>query len=86
VAAVWSLLNAARLDEGKKPLGNLNHLIYTMAHLHPQAFKPVVAGNNKCTIGTCCEYGYGNAHGYDAVNGFGTPNYVEMLKYIKTLP
>lgn len=87
VAALWSLLNDARLNAGKKQLGNLNHLIYTMAKDHPAAFNAVTEGNNKCTIGAqCCQYGYGNTQGYDAVNGFGTPNYEEIRKYVMALP
>jgi len=86
-SGIITLLNDYRLNNGKKPLGFLNPLLYQMAADRPAAFSLVTMGNNKCTLGDCCMYGYGaNYQGWDPVSGLGLPNYLEMLAYIKTLP
>jgi len=86
-SGVVTLLNDYRLNAGKKPLGFLNPLLYQMAAEHPAAFGLITMGNNKCTLGQCCAYGYGaNYQGWDPVTGLGVPNYQEMINYIKTLP
>jgi len=84
-AAVAALLNDRRFNQGKKQLGFLNPLLYTMAQKHPAAFNDITSGDNRCTIGTCCTYGYGATEGWDPVTGLGTPNWPEMVKYIDTL-
>jgi len=83
---VVSLLNDRRLNQGKKPLGFLNPLLYQMAAAHPAAFNDIIVGSNQCTIGTCCTYGFGATKGWDPVSGLGTPNFGEMIKYIDTIP
>jgi len=86
-SGIVTLLNDYRLNNGKKPLGFLNPLLYQMAAERPKSFNLVTMGNNKCTLGACCMYGYGeNYQGWDPVTGLGLPNYMEMLAYIKTLP
>jgi len=86
-SGVVTLLNDYRLNNGKKPLGFLNPLLYQMAAEYPSAFNLITMGNNKCTLGDCCMYGYGcNYQGWSPVNGLGVPNYGQMLNYIKTLP
>jgi tripeptidyl-peptidase-1 len=83
VAAVIGLLNDQRLSNGKNPLGFLNPLLYKMP---ANCFHDITTGANKCTISQCCKYGYGAVTGWDAVTGLGTPDYTNMLAYIKTLP
>jgi len=85
-AGVVSLLNEYRLNNGKTPLGFLNPTLYTMAAANPKAFNDIVGGTNRCTLGKCCRYGYYAVQGWDAVSGLGSPNYLEMLSYIQTLP
>jgi len=85
-AGVVSLLNDRRLNQGKKPLGFLNPLIYQMATAHPAAFNDIIIGSNECTIDTCCTWGFGATYGWDPVSGWGTPNFGEMAKYIDTIP
>jgi len=85
-SGIVTLLNDYRLNNGKKPLGFLNPLLYQMAAASPQTFNDINFGDNRCTIGTCCTYGYGSIHGWDPVAGLGSPNYQEMIKYISTLP
>jgi tripeptidyl-peptidase-1 len=82
-AAIVTLLNDARVSAGKKPLGFLNQLLYQAP---ANAFTIINEGNNKCTIGTCCKYGYGNTNGYSAVNGLGTPIFANLLTYALSLP
>jgi len=85
-SGVISLLNEWRLNNGKTPLGFLNPTLYAMAASNPSAFQDIIGGDNRCTIGTCCTYGYGSVAGWDAVSGLGTPNYQEMLHYVSQLP
>jgi len=85
-AGVVSLLNEWRLNNGKTPLGFLNPTLYTMAAAQPNTFNDIVGGDNRCTIGQCCKYGFGAITGWDPVSGLGTPNYLNMLQYVMTLP
>jgi len=83
-----SLLNDWRLNNGKKPLGFLNYLLYEMGSEFPQAFNPITVGNNTCTgwfADTCCLYGYSAVDGWNPAVGFGTPNFAQMLSYIQKL-
>jgi len=87
IAGIATLLNDVRFNTGKTPLGFLNPVLYTMATAAPKAFNDITIGSNLCTEGdTCCEYGYYAGAGWDPVTGLGTPNFVEMVAYIKTLP
>ena len=86
IAGIVTLLNDFRLNNGKKPLGFLNPLLYQAAAANPATFNSVNSGNNKGTIGTVCTYGYGAWNGWSPVTGLGTPNYQNLLNYIKTLP
>jgi len=82
-----TLLNDARLNAGKKPLGFLNPLFYKMASAAPKTFTVIKEGNNKGTIQSVCKYGYGcNENGWSPVTGLGVPAYPEMLKYVLSLP
>jgi tripeptidyl-peptidase-1 len=86
VAGVMTLLNNYLLNAGKAPLGFPNPLLYTMAaSAGANAFNLIESGNNKCTEGACCKYGYlvPSNGGWNPVTGLGTPNYGNMLKYIQ---
>jgi len=82
-SAIVTLLNDARISAGKKALGFFNQALYQAT---ANSFKIINEGNNKCTIGVCCEYGYGNNNGYSSVNGLGTPNFQNLLQYVLSLP
>jgi len=87
VAAIISLLNDWRLNNKKSPLGFINPVLYKMAAANPKAFNDVIYGDNRCTrYSTCCQYGYGATKGWDPSTGLGSPNFPEMLAYVKTLP
>ena len=81
-AGVISLLNAARIDAGKAPLGFLNPLMYSAAANVTGSFYDVTIGSNRCgAIGftpQCCSHAYHAAPGWDAVTGLGSPNYAVL--------
>lgn len=83
-----TLINDARLNAGKAPIGFWNPVLYKMAKECPKCFNKVTSGNNRCTEGTCCEYGYyvPSDGSLNAVTGWGTPNVGEMLKFSLALP
>ena len=86
-AGLVALLNADRLEANGKTLGFLNPLLYKMQADQPNTFQDVTVGDNKCTEAGCattCK-GYTAAKGWDAVTGLGTPNYKNMVAYIKNM-
>jgi tripeptidyl-peptidase I len=72
------LLNDARLNADKAPLGFLNPWIYS----NPSMFTDIVIGNN---AHSCCA-GFTCVPGYDAVTGFGTPIWSAMKESALSLP
>ncbi len=71
-----SLVNAARLKAGKKPLGFLNSAIYQ----NNGAFaNDVTDGENNCCAGNvkpiCCTQGFYATKGWDPLTGFGSVNF-----------
>ncbi|GJJ05822.1 hypothetical protein Clacol_000009 [Clathrus columnatus] len=67
-AGIVALLNDARIAAGKPSLGFLNPLIYGKAS---KAFNDITIGSNP----GCGTEGFSCAIGWDAVTGFGTPNF-----------
>merc|ERR1712187_548345 len=88
-AGLISLLNEYRLQNGKSSLGFLNPLLYEMATSKKSTFRDVTIGNNRIDrsgpLAPLSE-GYDCAEGWDAVTGFGTPNFADILEYVKHLP
>ncbi|KAK7696300.1 hypothetical protein QCA50_000954 [Cerrena zonata] len=76
-AAIFALLNDARLRQGLPVLGFLNPLLYKIRNEHPDAFNDVTHGNNP----GCGTQGFNATQGWDPVTGLGTPNF-EKLKDI----
>ncbi|KIP08325.1 hypothetical protein PHLGIDRAFT_127064 [Phlebiopsis gigantea 11061_1 CR5-6] len=70
-AGFVSLLNDARIQAGKSPLGFLNPLIYGINLIQTGAFNDITTGNNP----GCGTPGFNATIGWDAVTGFGTPNF-----------
>lgn len=82
-AAIVSLLNEARLQAGKKPLGFLNPWIYKNA----AAFTDVTVGTNAIGRGTGpLPYGFNCTVGWDPATGFGTPNFKNLLAAAMSAP
>lgn len=73
VAAMVSLVNAARLAAGKSALGYLNPSIYAYG---TQFANDVTEGENNCTAGSvCCDQGFYAATGWDPLTGFGSVDF-----------
>jgi len=85
-AGVVSLLNEARLNAGKNPLGFLNPTLYSLYASNPSAFHDIIGGDNRCTIEVCCKYGFGAVEGWDAASGLGTADYQVLLNLVMALP
>jgi tripeptidyl-peptidase-1 len=81
-AGMATLLNDWLLSNNKAPLGFLNPLLYQLG-AQSGYFFDVTVGNNKCTESSCCQYGYSAAPGWDATSGLGTPNFQNILNYVK---
>lgn len=81
-AGIVSLLNDARLQVGKSPLGFLNPFIYLIAGPHKGAFQDIQEGQNSYS---CCT-GFEAIVGFDANTGFGTPNVGVLRQLVLALP
>ncbi|EMD32617.1 hypothetical protein CERSUDRAFT_118652 [Gelatoporia subvermispora B] len=77
-AGFVSLLNDARLSKGLPPLGFLNPLIYAIGAEEPSAFNDITVGNNP----GCGTPGFNSSVGWDAVTGFGTPNFGKLKEVV----
>lgn len=75
-AAIFSLVNDVRLQNGKSTLGFLNPMIYKSA----AAFNDITTGSS-----TGCG-GWPAKSGWDAVTGLGTPDYLRLAKVALELP
>ncbi|KAI2627126.1 peptidase S8/S53 domain-containing protein [Xylaria nigripes] len=77
-ASIVTLLNEARMEIGKGPIGFLNPTLYQ----HPEAFNDITIGGNP----GCGTNGFPASPGWDPVTGLGTPNYEKLLKVFLSLP
>lgn len=71
-AAVIALVNDALLARGKPPMGFLNPWLYSYGY---KALTDVVTGSSY----GCNTTGFPAAPGWDAVTGFGTPNFKKLV-------
>ena len=75
--AMVSLLNEARLQAGRSPMGFLNPFLYA----NPNAFFDVTIGSNKFDqTGYPYPYGFNCSRGWDPVTGLGTPHFGKLLE------
>lgn len=83
-AGMVSLVNAARLREGKGPIGFLNIILYESHHHYAN---DITVGNNSCSSnGICCkDLGFNATKGWDPVTGLGSINFKAFMKYLKSL-
>ncbi|KIM60332.1 hypothetical protein SCLCIDRAFT_26677 [Scleroderma citrinum Foug A] len=70
-AAIVSMLNDARINAGKSSLGFLNPWLYSTGF---KAMNDITEGNNP----GCGTQGFHAAEGWDAVTGFGTPDFKKL--------
>jgi tripeptidyl-peptidase-1 len=75
-AAVIALVNDALIADGKPPLGFLNPWIYGGAY---KALTDVTSGSS---VG-CNSSGFPAQKGWDAVTGWGTPNFEKLVEFAK---
>ena len=73
--SIISLVNDALIAAGKKPLGFLNPWLYKKGY---KAFTDILSGNSA----GCDTDGFPAEPGWDAVTGFGTPNFKKLLKEV----
>jgi len=79
-AGMVSLINDARLNAGKSPLGFLNPALYQM---DSSAYNDILVGLNNCCVGSppavCCQYGFYATSGWDPTTGFGSVNFNVLM-------
>mmetsp|Transcript_2143 Transcript_2143/g.5035 ORF Transcript_2143/g.5035 Transcript_2143/m.5035 type:complete len:601 (-) Transcript_2143:91-1893(-) len=92
-AGLVGLMNDARFNAGKGPLGPLNPALYDMYakygyNSNNGCFHDITVGNNTGTEvsafhphGATC-LGYGATKGWDPATGLGVPNFAGMMHYV----
>ncbi|KAG9312230.1 peptidase S8/S53 domain-containing protein [Chiua virens] len=80
VGAMLTMVNDARIALGKRPVGFINHLIYSANF--SDAFNDITAGTNP----GCGTPGFNTSRGWDPVTGLGTPNFPKLLSKWIALP
>ncbi|KAG1868043.1 peptidase S8/S53 domain-containing protein [Suillus tomentosus] len=78
-AGFVSMLNDARINAGKTPLGFLNPLLYSTGYT---ALNDITQGNNP----GCGTLGFNATVGWDPVTGHGTPNFEKLKALVLALP
>eukprot|EP00698_Gefionella_okellyi_P004810 TRINITY_DN14450_c0_g1_i1.p1 TRINITY_DN14450_c0_g1~~TRINITY_DN14450_c0_g1_i1.p1 ORF type:complete len:715 (-),score=163.16 TRINITY_DN14450_c0_g1_i1:31-2175(-) len=83
-AGLLTLINAARFDYNKPPIGFINPALYMLAREAPEVFNDVIVGRNYCgaygSQPVCCPFGFEAAPGFDAVSGLGSPNFRLLME------
>ncbi|KAH9176552.1 subtilisin-like protein [Lactarius sanguifluus] len=80
VGSMITMINDARIAQGKGPVGFINPAIYTSAFA--PAFNDITTGNNP----GCGTNGFTAVQGWDPVTGVGTPNFGKLLPLFLALP
>lgn len=78
-AAVIALVNDALIAAGRSPLGFLNPWLYGGGYT---AFNDVTSGSAIGCAGLGSGLGFPAANGWDAVSGWGTPNFPKILEQL----
>lgn len=83
LAGLVSLIVDQRLKRGKKPLGLLNPLLYSLANTNPNVFYEITKGDTRCnTSPNCCRYGFVAAQKWDPATGLGSINHQKLMKHL----
>jgi tripeptidyl-peptidase-1 len=81
-AGMVSLINDARFNAGKSPLGFLNPSLYQFASTQG-IFNDITVGLNNCCAGSpptvCCQYGFYATSGWDPTTGLGSVNFNALM-------
>ena len=85
VAAMVTLVNAARMQAGRSPVGWLNPVLYAF---HRNFTHDVTKGHNKCGADNvvCCTQGFYASPGWDPTTGLGTLNFTSFKHTLMNLP
>ncbi|KAG0702394.1 peptidase S8/S53 domain-containing protein [Suillus ampliporus] len=78
-ASFVSMLNDARISDGKTPLGFLNPFLYSNGYT---ALNDITEGNNP----GCGTEGFNATIGWDPVTGHGTPNFEKLKALVLSMP
>ncbi|KAG2367592.1 tripeptidyl peptidase A [Suillus spraguei] len=78
-AGFVSMLNDARINAGKAPLGFLNPFLYSTGY---NALNDITSGNNP----GCGTLGFNATVGWDPVTGYGTPNFEKLKELVLAMP
>ncbi|EMD39903.1 hypothetical protein CERSUDRAFT_103818 [Gelatoporia subvermispora B] len=78
--SIITLINDARIEAGKGPVGFINPAIYTASF--QKAFHDITTGSNP----GCGTIGFNATEGWDPVTGVGTPNMTALLPLFLALP
>lgn len=85
--AMVTLVNGDRETQGKKPLGFLNPLLYS---LDASIYNDITSGSNNCCAGqgspVCCQYGFSCTTGWDPVTGLGSIDFTKFAAALVDLP
>ncbi|PBP18238.1 hypothetical protein BUE80_DR011052 [Diplocarpon rosae] len=76
--SIITLINGARLNVGKGPVGFINPVLYK----YPGILNDITSGGNQ----GCGTPGFACVKGWDPVTGLGTPNFPKMLEKWLALP
>lgn len=75
-AGLTALMNQSLVNDGSRPLGNLNPLLYKVAKTAPlPGFHDISLGGNAITPSS--------TNGYDMVTGLGSPNIANLVRDIE---
>jgi len=95
VAAMITLVNGLRIEQGKAALGFLNPTLYQLASSNPSVYNDITSGNNRCCAGgpqggqgaaVCCDNGFYCTSGWDPLTGHGSLNFQELKTALLALP
>lgn len=89
LAGVIALANQLRADNGKKPLGYLNPVLYTLPpedfnDIVPQTFGTIALDSNGLLAWGCT--GYATTPGYDLTTGLGSPKADKFVHDLAKVP
>jgi len=87
-AGMLSLVNDARLNQQKSPLGFVTPALYSLANSQG-VFNDITCGLNNCCAGepptVCCQYGFYAQTGWDPSTGLGSVNFAGLLSALSAL-
>jgi len=83
-----TLINGAREQNGKSPLGFLNPILYKV---DKSVYNDVVSGINNCAAKTeseptCCKYGFTASKGWDPATGWGSLDFPLFEQALQNMP